>query len=402
MTAGAGLQLFNDDHGLSVEVSQESPLTGVSDLAGQALLQSGVVLASKAEFVANAITHSGTTTATSLTVSGFSSFAGVDGTLKASTLTASGSEAVENAPDFSAGGKTNQIAQLTLSGIHGDFTLRSSTGMAEGQAKGEGDDFTTHSVQNLDLRVDDGDLTLNSLFAPTDANSDNSFLLAAENNLVLPAELDLYAHARKILYGRNLSAGAFEGTELALGSTVSLDAISVFMDDLSPTLSPSVIQSLANDNPDFDGFESQGGLIELSQMTDEQLTTLFKYGLFTGYSYFLQAPDRSAKLAEDLSQVGGNSALFGGNFAVLASTAGGFDSSSGSSGDEGESDDSSSEEGGGGDSSEGQSSKGGQGVMGVAPFAPISQPILSVEAAEILEQALSPEIEQRMEQFLKP
>ena len=62
MTAGAGLQLFNDDHGLSVEVSQESPLTGVSDLAGQALLQSGVVQASKAEFVANAITHSGTTT----------------------------------------------------------------------------------------------------------------------------------------------------------------------------------------------------------------------------------------------------------------------------------------------------------------------------------------------------
>jgi filamentous hemagglutinin family protein len=417
MTAGAGLQLFNDDLGLSVEVSQESPLTGVSDLAGQALLQSGVVQASKAEFVANAITHSGTTTATSLTVSGFSSFAGGDGTLKASTLTASGSEAVENAPDFSAGGTTNQIAQLTLSGTHGDFTLRSSTGMAEGQAKGEGDDFTTHSVQNLDLRVDDGDLTLNSLFAPTDANSDNSLLLAAENNLNLAGELDLYTHVRKILYGRNLTVGSVtDEEELSLGSTVSLDAISVFMDDLSPTLSPSVIQSLALDNPNFEGFDSQGGLLELSQMTDSQLTTLFKYGLFTGYSYFLQAPDQSAKLADDLAQAGGSSALFGGSFAVVASAGGAGASSSGSSadgggesddssgdGDDGDSDDSSGDEGEGGG---GQANASGAGAQarsnGVAPFAPISQPILSVEAAEILEQALSPEIEQRMEQFLKP
>ena len=55
MTAGAGLQLFNYDCHMSVKVSQES-LTGVSDLAGQALLQSGVVQASKAEFVVNAIT----------------------------------------------------------------------------------------------------------------------------------------------------------------------------------------------------------------------------------------------------------------------------------------------------------------------------------------------------------
>jgi hypothetical protein len=37
---------------------------------------------------------------------------------------------------------------------------------------------------------------------------------------------------------------------------------------------------------------------------------------------------------------------------------------------------------------------------GVAPFAPISQPILSVEASLILEKALAPEIEQKMEKYL--
>ena len=39
---------------------------------------------------------------------------------------------------------------------------------------------------------------------------------------------------------------------------------------------------------------------------------------------------------------------------------------------------------------------------GVPPFAPISQPILSVEASEILERALAPEVEQRMEKYLNP
>ena len=135
------------------------------------------------------------------------------------------------------------------------------------------------------------------------------------------------------------------------------------MDDLSPTLSPSVIQSLALDNPNFEGFDSQGGLLELSQMTDSQLTTLFKYGLFTGYSYFLQAPDQSAKLADDLAQAGGSSALFGGSFAVVASAGGAGASSSGSSADGGGESDNSSGDGDDGDSddSSGDEGEGGGG-----------------------------------------
>ncbi len=424
MTAGAGLQLFNDDSGLLVEVSQDSLITGAADLAGQALLQSGVVQASKVDFVANVITHSGTTTATSLSVSGFSSFAGDSGSLNASSLTVSGGDSAAEASSFSASGKNNQVNQLSLSGTHDDFTLRSSISLVEGTASlasqaGEDQDSTTHSVQDLDLRVDSGDLTLHSIFAPADTNSDNSLLLAAENNLNLAGELDLYTHVRKILYGRNLTVGSVsEEEDLSLGSTVSLDAISVFIDDLSPTLSASVIQSLALDNPTFEGFDSQGGLLELSQMTESQLTTLFKYGLFTGYSYFLQAPDQSAKLADDLAEAGGSSALFGGSFAVVASAGGAGASSSGSSGDGGgESDDSSGDgdgDDGDSDDSSGDDGDGGGGPanasgaaakarsIGVAPFAPISQPILSVEAAEILEQALSPAIEQRMEKLLNP
>ena len=426
LTAGDALQLLDVDNSLTVEISQESAVTGASDLAGQVLLQSGVLRASKAVLVADTITHSGTTTADSLSASEFSSFTGDAGSLNVSELSVAGGAAVENASNFSASGE-NKVNKLSLSGIHDIFTFRSSSSLVEGTTpldsqKAQDQDLITHYVQDLDLRVDNGDLTLNSLFAPADANSDNSLLLAAENNLKLAGELDLYTHVRKILYGRNLTVGSIANEdELSFGSTVSLDAISVFIDDLSPTLSPSVIQSLALDNPTFEGFDSQGGLLELAQMTESQLTTLFKYGLFTGYSYFLQAPDISAKLSEDLSEAGGSAALFGGSFAVVASAGasvgssasssssaassgedgGGSDDSSGDSEDgDGDSDDSSGGDGGGASSANAKTT--GLRAAGVAPFAPISKPILSFEAAEILEQALDPEIEKRMEKYLKP
>ena len=400
MAAGAGMQLTNEDNSLTVDVSTESPVFGAADLAGQALLQSGVVQASKAEFVANAITHSGTTTATSLAVSGFSTFAGNEGTLKASTLAVTGSD-IKNASDFSASGTDNQISQLTLSGSHDDFTLRSSTSLVEGTAPLEdpqvGLDLTTHSVQNLDLRVDNGDLTVNSLFAPVDANTDNSLLLAAENNLALAAGVDSYTHARTILYGRNLSAGAFDDAELALGATVSLDAQSVFIDDLSPSLSSTVIQALALDNPDFEGFDSEGGLIELNALTSDQLEQLLELGFFTGYSYFLQAPDASATLANDFAQLGGSSAIYGGSYAA-ASSAGSEGGESDSSSEDSESEESESSGGSGPATPAGAEA---MRELGAIPFSPISEPVLSAEAARILEEALTPEIEARLQQYLE-
>ena len=46
-------------------------------------------------------------------------------------------------------------------------------------------------------------------------------------------------------------------------------------------------------------------------MTSQQLELLFKYGLFTGYSYFLQAPPATATLTQNIADSGGSSALFG-------------------------------------------------------------------------------------------
>ena len=412
LASGASLQLFEEEQSLLVSLSSESfsPLTGTSDVAGQALLQSGVVQASEAQFHGNSIENSGSITADSITVDNFSSFSGQSGTISSSQLSISGDQQTLSAsPSFDASGVGNQFGTVTLNGSMNQLSLRSSTALTLGEIEAESAGIqgepTSLGVQDLDLRVDKGDLTLNALFAPVDTTVDNSLLLAAENNLVLSSELDAYTHARKILYGRNLSAGEFADSELVLGSTVSLNAISVFMDDLSPTLSAEVIQKLALDNPSFEGFDSQGGLLELSALSSDQLEMLFKYGLFTGYSYFLQAPTAEAVLVNELEESGFTStnAFFGGDFSIMASagaTGGGTSSSSSDSSDssDGESEEESSASA---DSSPaGVAAAKAMQALGTAPFSPVGRPILSPEAALILENALTPQIEAKLDQFL--
>ena len=415
MAAGAGLQLYNDDNSLFVSISTDSPspVLGVSDLAGQAVVQSGVVQATRAQFHGNTITHNGSIQASVVTVKDYSKFQGASGSLSTSELSVTGGISPSSTQNFDLSGKSNTVTKLLVTGGHQDFKVRSSKSLQVGESLEnpnqeiqDDQDGVAPSmiVQNMDLRVDEGDLTLNILPVPQDTQSDNSLLLAAENNLVLSASTDTFTHSRKIMYGRNLSLGTVEeNEELALGSAVSLDAISVFIDDLSPTLSPSVIKSLAGDNPGFEGFDSKGGLVELSQMSEDQLNTLFRYGLFTCYSYFFQAPDKSAKLAKDIEEAGGSVALFGGSFAVVAS-AGGSTAASDSSGGAAEDSDGGDGEGESEGSSKVANSTAGASrrLIGVVPFAPISQPILSVEASQVLEKALAPEVEQKMQQYLNP
>ena len=423
IAAGRSLQLFEQEQSLLVSLSEEfinplNPSFSVSDVAGQALLQSGIVQASQLELHGNAIENTGSITSGSLKVDNFSTFSGNSGTISSSQLLITGEQetgTLEQSPSIDASGQGNQFGEVTLTGSINQLSLRSGSDLTVGESVSVDDpepvdEHSVLSAQLIDLRVDNGDLTTNILFEPVDSTVDNSLLLAAENNLILATELDSYTHARKILYGRNLSAGEFAETELILGSTVSLDAISVFMDDLSPTLSAEVIQKLAVDNPSFEGFDSRGGLLELSSLSSEQLEMLFKYGLFTGYSYFLQAPTVEAVLENDLKEAGFSStnAFFGGDFSILAgggaSASSGGDSGSPSSGGDGS-------DSGDGESEEGSSESAGstpaemaaaraRRALGATPFTPVGRPILSPEAARILESALTPEIEAKLNQFI--
>lgn len=419
LSAGGSLTLFSVDGELSVNLSATNAFGAVSDLAGQAVLQSGVVQASKAHFYGNQITHSGSVSAQSVALANFSSVSSSQGSVSASTLSLSGGSDSKSGSSVDLSAKTNQVSTLSASGFFDSLSVRSTSSLTVGEKPEEGGEFNSLSVQNLDLRVDGGDLSMNVLPAPVLSTSDNSLLLAAENNLAFAYDLSLFSHARKILYGRNLSAAPYADEDLALGSIVSLNANSVLIDDLSPTLSPSVILALSQDNPTFEGFDSKGGLVELGSMSTQQLELLFQYGLFTGYSYFLQAPAVPVTLLQDIADSGGATAVFGGSFAVVASAGGGASasassSSSGSedSGGDGDSGDGGDSDGDGGDSdSSGDSGKEGKKggsnaavnrarVLGAIPFAPITTPISSPAASAILESALTPEIESRLGGYL--
>ena len=440
MAAGSGMQLINEEGTLNVSLSSDPLLYGgASDLAGQAILQSGVIQASKVQFHGNSISHTGSTRAGSVRVAEHSNFksidddSGITGRVVAGQLLVEGVSSSSSAPSFELSGKSNAIEKLTVSGTHQEIKIRSSTSMQVGDRLDSSDEVPALPVQHLDLRVDDTDLELNTLPTPNDSGSDNSLLLAAENKLVLTADVDSFGHSRKVMYGRNLTVGSIEEDgDLSLGSTVSLDAASVFIDDLSIPLSPSALLALARDNPGFAGFGRDGSevgssetlsefssqspsvtpssspsgspssmpsyspsqafsqtlsgahLASLSQLSNAQLEVLLKYGLLTGYSYFLQAPDELGKLAHDMELAGGPSAFFGGSYDLLVNA---MDFSSAFP-----------------DTREGT----GESILtssnsnGVAPYAPISQPVLSVEASKILDEALSPEVEEKMQNFLTP
>ncbi len=409
LAVGGGLELSSLDGSLSVSLDatvSEGAILAVGDLAGQAILQSGIIQASRVEMHGASVTHSGSVSATDAKVANFTTFAGSTGSFAVSGLSLSGGSDSTDSVSFDLTSKSNLVSKLEPSGVFENLSLRSSNSLTLGTASDEQEAPAENAfqAQNVDFRVDSGDLTLAVPFSPHTANIDNSLLLAAEDQLSLSYDLDQYDYLRRILYGRNLSAGTYTDSTLELGAIVSLDAISVFMDDLDSTLSPTVIRALSDDNPGFEGFDSDG-LLELSAITDAQLELLFQFGLFTGYSYFLQAPSAEAVFAKDMADAGGATSTFGGSFAVVAGGSSSTSSSSGSDSDGGGDSDGDSSDGdgdgeGGGDESGGAATAAARAAASAVPFAPKSRPILSPAAGKILDAALSDEVEIDLQKYL--
>jgi filamentous hemagglutinin family protein len=411
LAVGGGLELSSLDGSLSVSLDATAPegaILAVGDLAGQAILQSGIIQASRVEMHGASVTHSGSVSATDAKVANFTTFAGSTGSFSVTGLSVSGGSKSTDAASFDLTSKSNLVSKLEPSGVFENLSLRSSNSLTLGTASDEQEApaESAFQAQNVDFRVDSGDLTLAVPFSPHSTALDNSLLLAAEDKLSLSYELAQYDYLRRILYGRNLSAGTYTESTLELGAIVSLDAISVFMDDLSPTLSPTVIRALSVDNPGFEGFDSDG-LLQLSAITDSQLELLFQFGLFTGYSYFLQAPSAEAVFAKDMADSGGAVSAFGGSFAVVAGGASATSpsSSSGSDSDDGGDSDDGDDSGDGDGDGDGEGEGGGAAAAAAKaasaiPFAPISRPILSPAAGKILDAALSDEVEVGLQKYL--
>jgi len=456
LAAGTSLELASTEN--SVSVSLESPSPGshefgagltVGDLAGQALLQSGIVEASKLELHAPAIALVGKTSATEANVGKLHSLTQLGGSVETESLSLAGGSETSDAATVDLSSNFNRIAELRPSGTFDKLAVRNTGSMSL-----PGPAFNS---QVVDLRVSQGGLTLANSISPHSEGSASSMLLAAEGSLQLGFDLRNLNFLQKIFYGSSLSSSFASPTYPQPGSYASLNRGSVGLDDLSSVPTPSLLRAIAGENPTFEDFlfneyvaetsgtgsappdshpsfvpvattenipgnspgsppgaspasgvvGTSGDALSLATMSDEQLGLIIDLGFFNEYSYLLEVVTSEETYLQELATSGGVSSLFGGSYATVASDSassgsgketGASDADLGGGDEEGESIEEAGEDG----DQEGGSDSTSVALRAAAavPFAPISMPILSPDANRLLDSALSNQVEAGLQRFL--
>ena len=460
LAAGSVTYISSLDGALEVSVYSDQEFSGAvaSDLAGHAVLQSGVLKAEKVQLVGSLIEHSGELDASSAQFSNFSNLQAADGkvtTTETEIYTA-------NVALASLTHSANSLGTVNAKGIFKSLNLR-STGPTELVSNTTSNDATYLKSGYLILhsgnfRVSNGELKISTILSPNDykdltqtSTEATKLVAASDKSLSISNPDTLTQFDQTVVYAPNADTVFSSDVQLS-ENWHSLHAATVKLDDLSAGVDAATILKLADENPEFTGFSNSnpgkvgnvesastdspgsvpvtpqvpdiaspsgstplnaGGTApadpswqgssfldgDLSGFTVDQLTEAMEQGLFSGYSYILKGRDPN-DFNNMLSDAGGSSALFGGSFDVVS------DGSGDSSGDDASED---SEEGEGGDESGlasggpvDSSMEGGRfiSMLGAIPFAPIGRPVLSPQAAARLEAALSTEVEKTLQQFI--
>jgi len=458
LLAGNSVRLSSVDGSLSVELTQ-SELGGTSvasDLAGQAVLQSGIIQAPRVPLSATSLSHSGSIDGQDVSFSKFSSLDASQGQIKSEQTTLvpredvpdSGSEAILS-------NTTNRLGSVHIQGHYHDLRIRSA---------GNLDIFPLNQesllLQKADIKTSGGVINLPS-FSPIFTSSPSELVVATDGAVLMENAEAPFSYNLVVLFGTNMNPEVMPISEEFLNNWHHLKSESLNVEDLQAGLSPQSILTLSAENPSFYGFsdgisggvgpsneqssgdlsipstpaspssqspeitysENVGNMPELPPIESEQtspysevdglslsqLEVAMNYGLFSNYSYIIENKKISSN-AEELesffTESGGVSLIFGGSFDVVQSSSDSSSSndSTSESGDNQE-DSSDSDSSSSGSTETSGSDKSGKGRMaqlkavGAAPFAPISRPVLSPAAAQLLDMALSPQIEMNLQKF---
>ena len=166
------------------------------------------------------------------------------------------------------------------------------------------------------------------------------------------------------------------------------------------------------------GTPSLGNLVSspsnTNRLSESQLASAMSVGLYSDHSYLLQSMPADEYTLMQLADVGGTGLLFGGSYDTVGSGSSSSteastpDTDSEASGTDSESDDASSDDQS--DVSEAQDSSADSQeaknasmikrvMIGSAPLSPITRPVFSPQANQILEQALIPMVEETLKGF---
>lgn len=443
MSAGGSLELSDSSGSLSVNLSSapSNASLAVGDLAGQAILQSGIIEASSLRLHAKDIIHSGDSRAVpSVQAADFES---LSGEIEVSSLELTGTG---NSPTVALGkAGSSSIESIQLKGKFDSVSILSRSDLQVSAGPAEND---SAQIRKLDLRASKGDLTISSSFASGTTSADAELLLGAENSLVFGAPLNGFDHDSRILYARELLGSSTPSENL-----LTLEASSLFMDELSLPLSSLALRKLMIENPSFSLFSktnevspatnenamnqsltpiAQTALSSLpasppgsgampnstpvttplsgvpagvgsrsvqssrtGSLTDAQLALLMQQGLLTGSHYFLKAPSLLALDQKIISDLGGSAALFGGDYSVMA-LGSSPSQTEGSSVDDSAADESKNEQSA---VAVADRASTDAATESIAPLTPVGRGVPSIKATQILDQALAPEVENRLNQL---
>ena len=151
-----------------------------------------------------------------------------------------------------------------------------------------------------------------------------------------------------------------------------------------------------------------------NRLSESQLASAMSVGLYSDHSYLLQSMPADEYTLVQLADVGGTGLLFGGSYDTVGSGSSSSteastpDTDSEASGTDSESDDASSDDQS--DVSEAQDSSADSQeaknasmikrvMIGSAPLSPITRPVFSPQANQMLEQALTPMVEETLKGF---
>jgi filamentous hemagglutinin family protein len=219
------------------------------------------------------------------------------------------------------------------------------------------------------------------------------------------------------LTGTDLIAGGSDGEQSSEGSNAPI--LSGGSDgDSEVSNGTSNGSSGGSDLVAPSGTPSLGNLVSspsnTNRLSESQLASAMSVGLYSDHSYLLQSMPADEYTLVQLADAGGTGLLFGGSYDTVGSGSSSSteastpDTDSEASGTDSESDDASSDDQS--DVSEAQDSSADSQeaknasmikrvMIGSAPLSPITRPVFSPQANQILEQALIPMVEETLKGF---
>jgi filamentous hemagglutinin family protein len=219
------------------------------------------------------------------------------------------------------------------------------------------------------------------------------------------------------LTGTDLIAGGSDGEQSSEGSNAPI--LSGGSDgDSEVSNGTSNGSSGGSDLVAPSGTPSLGNLVSspsnTNRLSESQLASAMSVGLYSDHSYLLQSMPADEYTLMQLADAGGTGLLFGGSYDTVGSGSSSSteastpDTDSEASGTDSESDDASSDDQS--DVSEAQDSSADSQeaknasmikrvMIGSAPLSPITRPVFSPQANQILEQALIPMVEETLKGF---